>query len=45
VATALYLAKGNPIAAAALLKVTPSRLNKLIRRCPRLMLLRADLAG
>jgi hypothetical protein len=44
-ATAIYLARGDISAAASLLKVTSSRLNKLIRRSPRLMLLRADLAG
>jgi hypothetical protein len=35
-ATALYLAKGNPAAAAALLKVSPARLNRVVRRSPRL---------
>jgi hypothetical protein len=35
-ATALYLAKGDPTAAAALLKVSPARLNRVVRRSPRL---------
>jgi hypothetical protein len=45
VATALYLAKGDPAAAAALLKVSVPRINRVIRRIPKLVRLRDDLAG
>jgi hypothetical protein len=45
VATALYLAKGDPTAAAALLKVSVPRINRVIRRIPKLVRLRDDLAG
>ena len=44
-ATAIYLAHGDINAAAARLKVTAARLNRLVRRCPRLQRLRDDLAG
>jgi hypothetical protein len=44
-ATAIYLAKGDIGAAAARLKVTAAKLNRLVRRCPRLQRLRDDLAG
>ena len=44
-ATAIYIAHGDISAAAALLKVTPARLNKLIRRSPKLQRLRDDLAS
>jgi hypothetical protein len=43
VATALYLAKGNLTAAAALLKVSPARLNRVVRGSPRLVRLKAEL--
>ena len=43
IATALYLENGNVHAAAALLKVTPARLMKVVRRSPRLQRLRAQL--
>ena len=36
-ATAIYLKNGDLDAAAARLKVTPARLNKVVRRSPRLM--------
>jgi hypothetical protein len=45
VATALFLAKGELTAAASLLKVDKVRLNKVIRRVPKLARLRDDLAG
>ena len=45
VATALYLARGNPTAAASLLKVSVSRINRVLRRVPKLARLRDDLAG
>ena len=44
-ATALYLAHGALNRAAELLKVSPARLNRVVRRSPRLQRLRADLAG
>jgi hypothetical protein len=44
-ATAIYLAKGDIGAAAALLKVSATQLKKVVRRYPRLQRLRADLAG
>jgi hypothetical protein len=40
-ATAIFLARGDIREAASLLKVTPSRLSKLIRRSPRLQRLQA----
>jgi hypothetical protein len=42
-ATALYLDGGDERAAASRLKVSTSTLNRLVRRCPRLMRLKADL--
>jgi hypothetical protein len=44
-ATAIFLAHGDIGAAAVLLKVSASKLNRIVRRCPRLQRLRADLAG
>jgi hypothetical protein len=44
-ATALYLAHGALNRAAELLKVSPARLNRVVRRSPRLQRLRVDLAG
>ena len=44
-ATAIYLAKGDIRAAAARLKVTSARLNKLLRRAPKLQRLCSDLAA
>ena len=41
VATALYLSSGDAAAAAELLKVSVSRLNRVIRPSPRLMRLKA----
>jgi hypothetical protein len=43
--TAVFLARGDIRAAASLLKVTPARLNRLIRRVPKLARLRDDLSG
>ncbi len=43
VATALYLAEGDPSAAACLLKVTPAQLSRIVRKSPRLLRLQADL--
>jgi hypothetical protein len=42
-ATALYLAQGDINRAAARLKVTPARLNRTIRKSPRLIRLRVEL--
>ena len=42
-ATALYLAPGDVGASAALLKVSPARLNRVVRTSPRLMRLKAVL--
>ena len=42
-ATALFLKHGDLDAAAARLKVTPARLNRVVRRSPRLMRLKAVL--
>ena len=42
-ATAIYLARGDIGAAAALLKVTPARLNRVVRGSLRLQRLRDDL--
>jgi hypothetical protein len=42
-ATAIYLKNGDLAAAAARLKVTPARLNKVVRASPRLMRLKAVL--
>jgi hypothetical protein len=42
-ATAIYIARGDINAAAALLKVTPARLNRIVRASPRLMRLQAAL--
>jgi hypothetical protein len=42
-ATAIYLAKGDIRAAAARLKVTVAKLNRMVRRYPRLQRLRDDL--
>ena len=44
-ATAIYLAHGALNRAAELLKVSPARLNRVVRRSPRLQRLRLDLAG
>jgi hypothetical protein len=44
-ATAIFLARGNIRAAAALLKVTVPRLNRVIRNTPKLAKLRDDLAA
>ena len=44
-ATALYLARGALNRAAELLKVSPARLNRVVRRSPKLQRLRANLAG
>jgi hypothetical protein len=40
-ATAIYLSHGDIGAAAALLKVSPARLNRVVRASPRLMRLKA----
>jgi hypothetical protein len=42
-ATAIYLENGDLAAAAARLKVTPARLDRVVRRSPRLMRLKAVL--
>ena len=42
-ATAIYLKNGDLDAAAARLKVTPARLDRVVRRSPRLMRLKAVL--
>jgi hypothetical protein len=42
-ATAIYLAHGDVSAAAALLKVSPARLNRVVRGSPRLVRLKAEL--
>jgi hypothetical protein len=42
-ATAIYIAHGDISAAAALLKVTPARLNRVVRGSPRLVRLKAEL--
>jgi hypothetical protein len=42
-ATALFLKRGDLNAAAARLKVTPARLDRVVRRSPRLMRLKAVL--
>jgi hypothetical protein len=42
-ATALYLGKGDVNSAAALLKVVPARLKRVIRKSGRLQLLLSDL--
>ena len=42
-ATALYLSNGDVSAAAELLKVSIPRFNRVVRRSPRLMRLKADL--
>ena len=44
-ATAIYLAEGDIRAAAARLKVTAAKFNRMVRRCPRLQRLRDDLGG
>jgi hypothetical protein len=44
-ATAIYLKNGDLDAAAARLKVTPARLNKVVRASPRLIRLKAVMSA